>query len=262
MRLYVPPSPVVEHLDRYTAVVRDDLIVGGSKTRFLPFVLDVCNIDRFVYPAPFCGGAPVALALLAKKMRLDMTICYAKRSRRTMHPRQRLVEALGARIKWVPMGFMSHVIYQAKRYAERTQTYYLPPGVDLPEIADAPFIEAMRVARKRYGGDPDEVWAATCSGMLARCLARAFPHSEIRAVGVGLKSKWSAQDFPSNVSVVQYPAPFARERHVDAPFSIDANYEAKAWEVMQRRRKRRARVLFWNVIGDAEQALSRAAVAA
>jgi hypothetical protein len=58
-------------------------------------------------------------------------------------------------------------------------------------------------------GPMDEVWCATGSGMLARCLANAFPEAQINGVVVGLKSRNQAQDFPANVRLFEAPYDFA-----------------------------------------------------
>jgi cysteine synthase len=235
------PDPVVErHGDVW--VVRDDLIPGGSKSRFLPYIIQ--GAREVVYGAPFCGGAPVALAYVGATLGIAVTIFYAKR--RVPHPRQRRVRQMGARIVWVPMGFMSHVQQKARLYAEQNRALFLPLGFDV-SAAEKPFVTSMKTVRDALRFDPDEVWCATSSGMLARCLSEAFPSSRIKAVTVGLKSRHEQQAFASNVELVPTRYAFAQESRVSAPFPICPNYEAKAWELCVQRRNVRA--LFWNVIG-------------
>lgn len=49
--------PVIE--DRSgVLVVRDDLLAGGSKVRFLPYI--VGDASEVVFGGPFCGGEPCA----------------------------------------------------------------------------------------------------------------------------------------------------------------------------------------------------------
>lgn len=47
-----------------TLVARDDLLPGGTKRRFLPILCE--GYREIVFGAPFCGGAPVALAHYGK----------------------------------------------------------------------------------------------------------------------------------------------------------------------------------------------------
>lgn len=102
----------------------------------------------------------------------------------------------------------------------------------------------------------DEVWCATGSGMLARCLAHAFPEARVKGVVVGLRSRNGAQNFPSNVELIEAPYEFAEPCKSRAPFPSCLNYDTKAWEAMMAMsRARRGRVLFWNVVGDQPQKL-------
>lgn len=239
--VWVPPPPTITQVDSRFFIVRDDLVEGGSKARFLPFLIE--GAQEVVYGAPFCGGAPVALAAVGKHMGIKATIFYAQR--KNPHRRQLQVIRLGAKVHWVPMGFMSHVQAKAKEYAQQRGALFLPLGFDTPK-AEAPFIEQMRKVRRRIV--PDEVWCATSSGMLARCLSKAFPEAAIKAVTVGLKSRWEKQPFTGNVELIDCPYRFEQEAKVIVPFPACGNYEAKAWEACMQRSKAK-HVLFWNVIG-------------
>ena len=225
-----------------TTVLRDDLIEGGSKMRFLP---ELCRgADELVFGGPFCGGAPVALSVIGRITAPPVTLFYA--SRKKLHRRQAQAKQNGARIELVSPGYMPSVQKAARDYAERTGARFLPLGFDRPE-AEAPFVGFMDKLRREIGS-PEEVWCASGSGMLARCLARGFPSSRICAVAVGLKSRWSRQAMPPNVTVYQYPRDFAWElRGSTAPFPICGYYEAKAWALYEKIGARRA--LFWNVLG-------------
>lgn len=224
------------------SVVREDLLPGGSKLRFLPYLIPQ-GATEVVFGGPFCGGAPLALSVLGREFGIRTTLFYAQR--KTLHRRQLLAQANGARIVQVPMGFMTNVQAKARTYAQQAGACFLPLGFDLP-AAEEPFIAAVQRVRRDVG-TPAQVWCATGSGMLARCLGRAFPESEVRAIAVGLASRWKEQPFPSNVTVTPADLPFARESHASAPFDCCPNYERKAWEVCVR--EGRGKRLFWNVLG-------------
>jgi hypothetical protein len=230
------------------AVVRDDLLEGGSKVRFLGALIPP-GTSEVVYGGPFCGGAAVALSVLARDLGIRCTLFYAKRG--ALHERQRTALANGATLYQVPMGFMSHVQAKARRYAADQGALFLPLGFDRPE-ATAPFVEAMREVRAQLGTRPLEVWCATGSGMLARCLGLAFPESVVRAVAVGLSSRWGAQAFPPNVRVQPAPYRFEQRARFAAPFPSCPHYDAKAWEACMRAPRRPfdpGLRLFWNVLG-------------
>jgi ribosomal protein L21 len=222
-------------------VVRDDLLDGGTKMRFLPFL--VRGAEEIVYGSPFCGGAAVALSVIGRETGQKITLFYAKRSK--LHTRQRTALRNGATIYQVPTGYMTNVQAKARAYAAQHGALFLPLGFDVP-AAVAPLADALRALRKRTG-DPAQIWVAAGSGMLARNLGHAFPSSEIKAVGVGLKSKHGAQPFPPNVQVIDAGMPFSEECKQEAPFPCCPNYDRKAW--VHAARYARGSAMFWNVLG-------------
>ena len=119
----------------------------------------------------------------------------------------------------------------------------MPFGADMPEA-----INAIAGAACAIGIEPDEVWCASGSGVLARGLAAAWPNARRHAVQVGhvLSPRHVA-----GATVHVYPTPFWRETRRKPPFPSDPTYDAKAWEVATAR-KGAGRVVFWNVTGPAD----------
>lgn len=239
-RRWLDQPPAIE---RHGAidVVRDDQLEGGSKLRFLPFLTG--GAGELVYGGPFCGGAALALSVIGREARQRVSLFYAKRA--ALHPRQRAALRNGAGLYQVAPGYLTNVQAKARAYAATTGALMLPLGFDRPE-AEAPLDAALGAVRRRVG-QPAQVWVAAGSGMLARCLGRAFPDSEICAVAVGLASRHSAQAFGPNVRLIPYPLDFAREAPRRAPFPACPNYDAKAWEMCAA--MARGPALFWNVLG-------------
>lgn len=231
-------------------VVREDRLAGGSKIRFLPHI--VGDAKEIVFGGPFCGGAPYALSVWGARTGARITLFYAKRNE--LHWRQKSAFRLGASIYQVPAGRMSVVQHRARIYAEDHGALFLPLGFDLKHATE-PFEEVMRGV-SQAAGQIDEVWCATGSGMLARCLGRAFPEARVKGVIVGLRSRNQAQAFPPNVELVDCPYDFAAPCQLEAPFPSCRNYDGKAWEALERAGgASRGRVLFWNVLGDRPQDL-------
>ena len=222
-------------------IAREDLVPGGAKNRFLPYL--VTGAGELVFGGPFCGGAPHALAVLGAFTGQRVTLFYAARARTRWHPRQVAAERLGANIVEVRPGYMTVVQARARTYAERAGARFFPLGFDVP-AAEAPFLEVLRGVQRQHG-DPPEVWCATGSGMLARCLGRAFPQSAVYAVAVGLASRHTAQRFPSNVRLLPAREAFGVPSRATVPFPSCAYYEAKAWALMAQHAAPGA--LFWNV---------------
>lgn len=250
MKWWERPPIIEEHAG--ALVVREDLVAGGSKIRFLPHI--VGDAKEIVFGGPFCGGAPYALSVWGARMGVKITLFYAKR--RDLHWRQKAAFELGATIYQVPAGRMSVVQHRARTYAADHGALFLPLGFDVPG-ATAPYEAIMQATRMRTG-PLDEVWCASGSGMLARCIGRAFPGARVFGVAVGLKSRHSAQDFPPNVTLVDCPYDFAQPCNTPAPFPACMNYEAKAWEQMQARSNAApSRALFWSVLSDQPQDLEK-----
>jgi len=225
--------------------VRDDLIAGGSKMRFLPQVLKAIPEERIVYASPFCGGAAVALSLTCKQLGKKAIIFYAKRT--DLHIRQRMVKADGTKIKWVhPFGYMSHVSSDARKYAHRTKSFFLDMGFHTPE-AERLYIRAMAEVKKKIGS-PEFIWCAAGSGMLAMCLGKAFPDSQVTGVSTGLKALKESKQFPPNVRLIDSGVHLTKTSKAIAPFPCCPNYDLKAWEKMIAQPITKS-TLFWNVMG-------------
>jgi hypothetical protein len=238
------PPPVIEMHEGVT-VVRDDLVPGGSKARFLPLLIR--GAREAVFGGPFCGGAPYALAVVGQRLGIPVTLFYAQRKR--LHPLQAAAQAAGARLEWVPAGRIAHVQKRAREYAAAAGARFLPLGFDAPD-AEGPYLAAMRAVRDQIGV-PGQVWCATGSGMLARCLGRAFPEAAVYGVAVGLASRHDAQDFPPNVRLLPTLYRFDQAVAEAAPFPCHAHYDRKAWlgaRAAASGRRAGTHVLFWNVL--------------
>lgn len=234
------PEPKLQKLSAKITIVRDDLVEGGSKMRFLPYLIE--SAKEVVFGGPFCGGAPLALSVIGKQTGKKITLFYAERA--SLHPRQVTAKANGANLRFVNPGYMTNVQAKARAYAAGAGALFLPLGFDVPE-AENPFVAAMRLVRKRTGS-PDQIWCAAGSGMLARCLSKAFPASEIHAVAVGLASRHDAQHFGPNVTMHATPYQFEQPMKEGSPFPSCPNYDRKAWAECWLRS--RGSVLFWNVM--------------
>lgn len=219
-------------------VVRDDLFPGGTKARYLPFLFD--GVDEVVYATPAEGGAQTALATVAAQLGKQATLFVA--ARQIPHPRALMAKRLGAKVYQVRPGYLSVVQARAKLYCEDTGARLVPFGVDVPEAQ-----EAIATAARATGLEPDEVWCAAGSGVLARGLALAWPKATRHVVQVGRNV--SAGDV-AGATVHKASLPFARASKAMPPFPSDPHYDAKAWEIAKARHGA-GLVIFFNVTGPA-----------
>lgn len=230
-------APVVREHDG-VLVIRDDLFPGGTKARFLGRVFE--GVDEAVYASPAEGGAQTALATVARRLGNRATIFVAARAK--LHPRTLEAARLGARVVPIRPGHLSVVQARAREWSKRAGARLVPFGVDMPEA-----VEAIAEAARATGIDPDEVWCAAGSGVLARGLARAWPKARRHVVQVGRELS------PTEVGGARihvHPLRFGDVAKMAPPFPSDPHYDAKAWETMTARRGA-GRILFWNVIGPA-----------
>jgi hypothetical protein len=232
-------GPVVVEHDG-VRVVRDDLFPGGTKARFLPALFE--GVDEVVYASPAEGGAQTALATVAAALGKRATIFVAKRAE--PHPRALMAKRLGAKVMQVSPGYLAVVQKRAADYAAARGAYLSPFGVDLP-IATSVLAEAAAST----GLDPEEVWCASGSGVLARGLAAAWPSAAFHVVQIGRDLDES--DVPPGATVHVHPLKFGDRCKTLPPFPSDPHYDAKAWELCQTQ-KGPGRVVFWNVTGPAD----------
>jgi 1-aminocyclopropane-1-carboxylate deaminase/D-cysteine desulfhydrase-like pyridoxal-dependent ACC family enzyme len=228
---------VIEHDG--VLVVRDDLFAGGTKARFLPLLFE--NADEVVYASAAEGGAQTALATVAAQLGKRATIFVARRAQ--PHPRALMAKRLGAKVLQVSPGYLSTVQARAREYSRQAGARLAPFGVDIPEA-----IESIAEAARSIEVEPDEVWCASGSGVLARGLASAWPNARRHVVQVG---RTLTANEVAGATIHVYPLPFGREAKTKPPFPSDPHYDAKAWEKCVAQTAR-GRVLFWNVAGPAE----------
>lgn len=226
-------TPIVEQ-HHGIMVVRDDLFPGGTKARYIGRVFD--GAAEAVYASPAEGGAQTALAHTARAMGRRATIFVAQRSR--PHPRTLEAARLGAKVVPVTPGYLSVVQSRAREYCRDTGAMLVPFGAEIPGS-----IEAIAAAARATGLQPDEVWCAAGSGVLARGLALAWPKARRHVVQVGRDLK------PKDVAgahIHVHPLAFGRTAKSAPPFPSDPHYDAKAWELCVGLHGP-GQVLFWNV---------------
>lgn len=231
------PKPVVEKYGKVW-VVRDDLLPGGTKRRFLyRFLSSQPHVKEWVYASPRVGYAQVALAHTVKDLGLKGTVILPKGKH--YHLTTEAI-SLGANIIEVPMGFLTHIQHVAKKYTESTEgTQLLPFGLDHPVIVD----EISRIASS-LPIKPKEVWTCISSGVLSRGLQKAWPDAKVYGVRVGHgttdRERGRAEVFDSKYKFTQQCKDKERP-----PFPSSPHYDSKVWSFIEERASEDA--LFWNV---------------
>ncbi len=225
------PAPVLERVGEIN-VVRDDLLLGGTKRRALHSILPGIPAHEFVYASPAAGYAQVALAYACRDFGKRATVFTAKRG--TLHRCTAEAKRAGAKVVLIPTGYLTNVQAKARAYAESVGAYLLPFGFDTDE-----FREALAQEARGLSIIPHEVWAVAGSGTLIRALQSAWPAAQFNAVQVGRLPKiWDARLYVA-------PERFEQDATIRPPFPSSLNYDAKAWRFIREHASPGA--LFWNV---------------
>lgn len=230
------PDPVVEEREQGVFIVRDDLVLGGTKRCYADGLIR--GHAEVVYASPAYGGAQIAIACSARELGVLATIFVAKR--KVPHPRTQEALRAGAKIVQVPAGYLTNVQAKARRYCEATGAFLLPFGLEVAEAFTAIAQRAAIVAKTI--GRLDEVWSAAGSGVLTRGLQQGLDAKRFVAVQVG--RELSHREV-ANAEIKVYPAEFAQDALRKPPFPSCSNYDAKAWDLFDRHGK--GKRLFWNV---------------
>ena len=245
---------IAPRIERHAGVdvVRDDLLPGGTKARYLAQLFDVH--DEVVYATPVYGGAQLALAYAARERGKRVTLFCAKRAQ--LHPRTLEAIAAGAHVSFVNPGYLARCQGAAREYAARTGAHYLAFGGDSEQAIAAIADAAAGVISARGDRHYDEIWCAAGSGTLVRGIQRGMmavdPYwraTRLVAVQVG---RGLAPAEVGDAAIVEAPLPYERALRLRTPFPSCPHYDAKAWMMClgaAARRPSSARVLFWNVLG-------------
>jgi hypothetical protein len=232
-----PPSFKLAKYEDYW-VLRDDLLPGGTKSRFLEQLLPP-GYNEYVYASPVYGAFQIALAATCQRLGKRATIFCAKRQE--PHPNTLAAKAFGARILQVSPGYLSNAEAKARQYCNQTGAYKLKFGADYPQAIEC-IANVMRGISKYLGDEPPEIWCALGSGTLTRGILAGTDEAVVIAVQVGKQTTLKHE----RLIVLPYPLSFDKPSHAQPPFPSTANYDRKAWECMQRV-GHSAGALFWNV---------------
>jgi hypothetical protein len=231
------PAPVVEEHDGFM-IVRDDLLVGGSKMRFADYLIKgQTEIDEWVYgSSPATGYAQISLSCLCRKYGKKAIIFMADRAKDNLHEYQLRAIDNGAIMNWVPNGMLSVTEKRARDYVKQSPNNrrLLPIGFDHPSV-----IASVNWVARSIDIAPREVWTVGSSGTLTRGLQQAWPDASFHCVAVGHKGDYG------RAKVYRCEIPFNKETKVKPPFPSAPTYDAKVWEFMKQHASPEA--LFWNV---------------
>jgi hypothetical protein len=218
------PKPVVTWHSGI-AVLRDDLVHGGTKRRFLSPILAGIRQPELVYAGPSEGYAQIALAYSAPETGHSVSYFVADRAR--PHPLVVKGKALGVVYHPVRPGYLAVVEKRARDYVDAAPAdrHLLPFGFHHPDYMDAA-TATMREVSRSFPSTITDVYLAWGSGLLATALAAARPDLTITAIVVGRKPK----ETPRRLRIIEHPETFDKPTRHRPPYPSPINFDAKVWK--------------------------------
>jgi len=236
------PNPIIKEYDGIS-VVRDDLLGAGSKIRFIDYLIKNTpkSIKEWVYgSSPRWGFGQISLSYACKKYKKKCTLFLAES--KELHPNTKRAIENGANVIQVPVGFMKVCEARSREYIlKNPNTKLVPFGL----VDDTVYGSIIKVARN-ISFIPDEVWTVAGSGTLNRGLQMAWPKCKCFMVSVGHKLTYEEI---GKAKMHRHYLKFAQQCKKDKwpPFPSVGEYDAKAWEYIQKYADKSKKVLFWNV---------------
>ena len=248
MNPFIFPKLVIEEHEGFH-VVRDDLLEGGSKRRFVDRLLreEIAEgANEFVYGGcPANGYAQLSIPLQTREYGCKTILFMAKRSMGNLHDYQKKALEYGADIRWVANGMLQVTKKRALDYYNEDPVHrrLLQLGLDDQRVREQ-IRDLAKNIEQDYNINISEVWSVGSSGTLTRGLQMAFPDKDVHVVSVGHSMK---QNEVGRATLHRSDLKFTDEVKEEdkPPFPSVPTYDAKAWKIMREQAKPGS--LFWNV---------------
>lgn len=167
-------------------VIRDDLLVGGTKQRGMYELMKKSDNDTFVYASPLNGYAMVAISYCSQLLGKESIIFVAG----SVHsPSTKKAMKYGAKIILVN-GTLEEAQKRATEYSTEHSSMLIPFGGDSPEFSKILY-KNLKKATKHIS-EPSRLWIPIGSGTLSRTLMKLWPNAKIVPIRIG-KNVWEDQ---------------------------------------------------------------------
>lgn len=257
------PTLVVEKIANHgdLLVVRDDLLMGGSKQRgaipMFEHIQKAGRLNEVIYVSPTTGFAQIALSLASKITGLSSTVYMAKE--RPMKPQTIRALTLGGNIiEGRPKQRMRELRQTAEEYIAkdptRRQEFYL--GFDdetFTECMKNNIIEATKSSLLEDRDSVSVIWVAGGSAVLAKILSQVFPRAHLHVVQVG--KELADHIDPQRMTLHIAPEFFYDDAKDPPPYPSVSTYDAKVWQFVKKHKpaeRSPGKTIIWNVAGDIE----------
>lgn len=236
----------MEHDGKKFKVVRDDLLLGGTKQRVMKEIF-AAHPEGIVYPGPANGYAQIALAVGAKLYNSRAVILLPKI--RPMTAQTILASQLGAEIHeyWGEDAKLFKLKQHAEKIAAKEGLYLPKLGFEGDEFKKS-LRSALSTSLQMDRTLNYNIWVVGGSGTLALTLLDEFPNSKVNVVQVGKQIDWSFKNQP-RAKLVVADEKFYDDARDMPPYPSLGTYDAKVWQFA--RFDLSENTLIWNVAGEA-----------
>lgn len=234
-------------------VLRDDLLIGGTKSILMPLLDNDSHIKEFVYASPVYGGFQIALSAYCKSVGKKATIFCAKRNLK--HANTLACIDNGANIIEVYPGYLTCVEKKAREYCigKTNSVKKIAFGAKSNETIEL-IAHRTRQVIHHFKQQIDEIWVAVGSGTLITGILQGLKSSHVNVkvfgVQVGADIEEHIRNEYENLTIITYPKPFEYESKLQINFKSMKNYDLKAFELCLDYNKgcTNKTILFWNVM--------------
>ena len=210
-------------------VLRDDLLLGGSKTRYLEHILNK-NAKGYVYATNVYGGFQIALSGYGLQNKKPVHIFCSHRAK--THENTKVCYDLKANVHELKNKhgkgsgiYFSYVTQKAEQFAEQNGLQLVNFGGNYPAVIENIAFTMRRIITK-LGKEPDQIWCAVGSGTLLKGILKGTKKANVFGVVVGKSFEMQHE----RLTLLPYPKPFSYESRFPVPFKSTKNYDAKAFE--------------------------------
>ena len=213
------------HVHDGISVIRDDLLVGGTKVRAAAHLLSQIDEDTVVYVVPRKGLAGVALIEAAKMH--GKRVVFFMPSSRTASDIQAWCYERAADTHFHRIAAMPNLNRIAKQWAEDNGAFFVPLGLN-HELGTAALVRTA-YNMEQAGYAPEHMYVATSTGVLIRAMQIGMPNTTFTAVAVARNLQ---QGEKGPASFIPEKRPFLQDeaKEHQPPYPSVANYDAKVWK--------------------------------
>lgn len=227
--LYNPPIKITQAAvgEKLVNVVRDDMLISGTKQRALVPLLQLPEFDapRVGYAGPVFGYAQIALSYACHLLGRKAFIFVERRP--ALHPLTAYAKRLGATIVEIGRGkntALKMVQREAEKYSAAEDVKLLPFGLHHPMYS----LLLEKSLRRVIDFNPQRMWVVAGSAVILGVLAKIWPETHFNVVQVG-KKIWPDQ-LPERATLYVAPEKFWEKSKYPPPYPSVSSYDAKLWQ--------------------------------